>query len=203
MTLWDYQIWFTDGSLAHVSCWGLRKIGQASLTLLRTHHFPIPKKCQFSSQTQNFLVPRYQTRTILVLLRTIIVVTLLWASACVILAARKFCSFIGTPLSPNSKLFTNGVLSLTHVTAFDTMLAEKLLLIKSQIDSFGAENLLVRESKLLKKTSRLFPFSPRLHDGLPVMDSRIKSLPTEDEIIRKRILLDDRHRVVRLLVTHH
>jgi hypothetical protein len=43
----------------------------------------------------------------------------------------------------------------------------------------------------------------RLEDGLLVIDSRLKSLPTQDEAYKTRALLDDRHHTVRLLVAHY
>ncbi|XP_026331962.1 uncharacterized protein LOC113239253 [Hyposmocoma kahamanoa] len=43
---------------------------------------------------------------------------------------------------------------------------------------------------------------PRLQDGLLVLDLRIKALPNEDEHTKNRILLDDRHRVICLLIAN-
>ncbi|XP_047992014.1 uncharacterized protein LOC125230827 isoform X2 [Leguminivora glycinivorella] len=106
---------------------------------------------------------------------------------------------------PNSKTKTNpSPRKLPPLSAEQMQKAEIAILRQTQTDLFGEEFALLRESKPLPKSSKLYPLCPVIdEDGLLRLDSRIKHMKNVDYATTSPIILDGRHPVVRLLIRHY
>ena len=125
---------------------------------------------------------------------------LLRATARVLQAAKKFGSLIRSRLNLNSKLINTNI-SPNSLTASDIIEAEKKLLLRSQYESFPEEIAALKASKPLNKRSPLAALTPVFDEnGLIRINSRIKSAPGVSESVKSLIVLNGRHRIVRLLV---
>ena len=91
-----------------------------------------------------------------------------------------------------------------ELTALEISRGEIEVLKTSQAESFWADiNILQRGGELKRSCSKIFNLSPMLtKDGLIRMEGRIKN-PEVSAAVREPIILDGKHRAVRLLIQFH
>ncbi|XP_073961416.1 uncharacterized protein [Choristoneura fumiferana] len=128
---------------------------------------------------------------------------LLRATARVLQGARLFRLKLSRPIDPNSKLHMDGTTSPHQLHTVDILEAEKLVVHLAQVESFPEDLSALQSSKPVPNNSRLKKLAPVLdRDGLLRLDSRIRSAPGVNDNMKSPIILDGRHYVTRLLISH-
>lgn len=82
--------------------------------------------------------------------------------------------------------------------------AERVLIQHAQLESFGEELTAIKNGKLLHRNDRLLSLSPFLDDqGLLRVGGRIDTATDVAVEVKRPIIIDGRHPVVKLIVRHY